>query len=373
VPQRSVESWFYWNAFLCDCILHVRVCYTSRPIAYSIHLLALKIGRDTMSRLVKPTKENYIGGGLFGIALTLVGATLHKWSWAAIVANLLETFFLPWIIVFCLLFSWYLFRATRDVYRQESISFANALGGVTKTPPWHFRWRCYLIAAIYLFIPVTCAYLALEKSQIWSEISQASELPDPIIHIEPEVGRIPALDGHDAVFSIQTYNGGVDVDHLEVAKDYFMTLHDNGILKIAKLAGAVRAPVLDSDLVPLRANQTALVPADFNQMQRWMADNLRKSDYVGYVGVRLRMYYRRYSDQKDYGITKVFFVSGDYKSLIALEESGVRSLGPGPTVLSGPELTELLSHIKSDQDWVSPTFEQSFPGGKMTVLFEPIR
>jgi hypothetical protein len=68
------------------------------------------------------------------------------------------------MLALCLLLIVHLVQSARDVYQKERRPFANALGSTTNIPPWHFRWRCYVVVALYLAVPISLASIVLKKS-----------------------------------------------------------------------------------------------------------------------------------------------------------------------------------------------------------------
>jgi len=135
-------------------------------MSHSLRSLAARIWGDTVLRLKKPTKDNLIGGPLFGGVAVIVGVWEYGWSWHAIWDNFVGVVILPWILVGCMLFAWHLIQAARAIAKEERVPFENAGGGVSSRLPWHFRWRRYCVVLAYLCIPIACIYFTVEKMHI---------------------------------------------------------------------------------------------------------------------------------------------------------------------------------------------------------------
>jgi hypothetical protein len=135
---------------------------STKLMAYSFYALAACVGRQTLRRLKKPTKDNGIGV-LIAIATILVGAGQNGWSFSAIWTNLIGAVVLPCALVFCLLCVWHLFQAAKDCGRTEKIPFANARGDTTARLPWSFRWRRCCVVGLYLLVPVAFSMWALAR------------------------------------------------------------------------------------------------------------------------------------------------------------------------------------------------------------------
>ena len=116
-----------------------------------------------MARLEKPTRDNLLGL-LIGALGVLGSAHSHHWSLQAMWANAWEALVLPWGLGLCFLFAIHVWQSARLVYKEESISFENALGGITKQPPWQYRWRHKLVLLMGLSVPMLGAYFIWVKT-----------------------------------------------------------------------------------------------------------------------------------------------------------------------------------------------------------------
>jgi hypothetical protein len=195
------------------------------PVRYTVFSLARRIGIDTLKRLRQPTKDNFIG---FAIAVTavLIEARIHRWSLGAIRSNFWETVALPVIFVACVLIAVHIYTAAWRVYNEERVAFQNALGGITKVPPFPYCWRHYLVLLTYLLLPGVTAYFAWGTIHAEVEASQ-----EPVLYLQPDL--VPA--NPDGSFSLMLVNSGPDVDYIEIQDDYFVALKKNRDIRIERV------------------------------------------------------------------------------------------------------------------------------------------
>lgn len=135
-----------------------------------------QILRGAMPRVKKNWGEN-IGGVILALVAILYSAHLRKWSWQTISGNTWETIAAPALLALCIVLATYLIKSALAVYRSERKPFVNALGRIATLPPWHFRWRCYLVVVFYLTVP-TGFFIAIWRSSPTS-FSNTTETKPP--------------------------------------------------------------------------------------------------------------------------------------------------------------------------------------------------
>jgi hypothetical protein len=129
----------------------------------SIFKIGYSIMRGALKRLSKPTKENGIGVLLAVIAIFYT-AYLHDWSRQTLWTSIWESVFAPCLLTICVLLMVHIVQAAREIHRLEGRPFQNALGRTLSIAPWQVRWRCHLITAIYLIVPIALFCMILKKS-----------------------------------------------------------------------------------------------------------------------------------------------------------------------------------------------------------------
>jgi hypothetical protein len=187
--------------------------------------------------------------------------------------------------------------------------------------------------------------------------------PEPVVRIEPEEGTIPSDPNKKGAFMLKLENDGVDIDHLDVKQDFFITQTVDGKLRFNRLAQIVGgASNLNGS--PLRTNQSIPIAVDFNSVIS-MIRGLRKSGYDGFIGVRVRAYFRRYSDQIDFHLAKGYVaftgLDGGVEFLSTPDEKNrVKGMFNG-------DIRKWRSYMNTDDSWVDPIFDQAVGSAKVQI------
>lgn len=113
-----------------------------------LYAISRRIMVGALPRLVKVSGDNTIGVLLLVITIAY-DAHPHTWSRQAFLENVWETVVAPCLLLLSVLFSIHLVQAARQVCATHRRPFPNALGSTTNIPPWHLRWRIYLVAEKY--------------------------------------------------------------------------------------------------------------------------------------------------------------------------------------------------------------------------------
>jgi hypothetical protein len=310
-------------------------------MAYSIWSLFLRIGRDVVARLKKPTKDNWWAVAF--VALGLVGsAHSHHWSWQAMWTNAWDTLVLPWGLGLCSVFVLRIGQSARIVYREERVSFQNALGGITKQPPWHFRWRWYSVVAISLCLPIGASYWIWQKSNPEEE---------PLLYLQPDI-----ISNDKGVFALHLQNSGPDIEYVGVHYDYFVAEKKDNDLSIYRTMQYEELP--SPSARPLRTNQSQLVRLSFSGDITSIYQSLASSskNYTVLEGVRLIVTVRRYIDGKNYKKVWSYACNRPVCDIIYAPGSVFDQDGPpGMTILS---LHELTPYMESNEHWIEPVVER---------------
>jgi hypothetical protein len=319
-------------------------------MVYSVLSLSRRIGRDTLGRLIKPTVDNLLGvlAGALGV---LGSARSHNWSRQAIWANAWETLMLPWGLVLCGLFFIHTCQSARVVYKEESVAFKNALGGITMQPPRRFVWRYYLIVVTFLCLPTVIAYFIWNKNNL--EPPPVAALPpvaEPLLYVQPDT----AIRNDKGSFLLHLQNSGPDIDYVGVDYDYFVAKKKDNKIVIYRTVHFQDAP--SPNIRPLKTNQAKLVTLNFSGYTTAIYNSLAESQY-GYVleGVRLIVTFRRYSDDKRYRqIWSYVCNRGDCNFVYAPGTSFDQSGPPGTSFLS---FNDIVPYMESNEHWEDPVVQ----------------
>jgi hypothetical protein len=189
--------------------------------------------------------------------------------------------------------------------------------------------------------------------------------PDPLVRIEPEEGTVSAQQEQEGLFKLTLQNDGVDIDHIDGKQDYFFAEKTGGTVRINRLAEAI--DLFSPPMPSLRTNQSLPIPVNFNLVKSTVR-GLGKFGYNGLVGVRIRIAFRRYSDQKGFRVIKAYWAIGQslsdpggFNGLLAPEENNIRQ---SPDVF---RFSEVLPYMNSDDHWRDPWF-RSQGDGKIEMI-----
>ncbi len=184
--------------------------------------------------------------------------------------------------------------------------------------------------------------------------------PDPLVRLEPEHGTVHAQIGQEGVFLLMLENDGVDIDHLDCHEDFFLAEKNGNTIRINRLVNF--EGVFSPDTPPLRTNQSYPIRVNFNLGANSIIQGVLKYGYRGIIGVRVRIQFRRYSDEKDFHLAKGYEAlsdgSGNFGMLVAPDADHIEYPPFGDLVRSN----ELLPYMNSDDRWREPILKVTSDG-----------
>jgi hypothetical protein len=246
--------------------------------------------------------------------------TAHLWEVCA-----------PWVWVFSLIAIWHSIRSAVELIRNiQKEAITQPSGHILRPdgvsfeiepirPPHLFRLKIWGISSSVITLAMLASFLMYIQANREHHQTQEVSAPDPVVRIEPERDVLASSTGE---FTLQLVNNGVDIDHAKVALDYFTAQKDSaGAIRVKRI---LNFETLTSPAV-LRANQYIPVTLGFGGFIE-QAHQAAKATFSGLslLGVRIRVAFRRFSDQKEFSIVRGFGVT-------ERNEQGIWSLS-GPWV-----------------------------------------
>jgi hypothetical protein len=207
-------------------------------------------------------------------------------------------------------------------------------------------------------------------------------LPDPLVRVEPEHGSLGSTNGS---FTLTAVNDGVDIDQVWVTKNYFVAQNDGKSICLKNIlsiectpdrAADILAPAInpsrdfDGTLNDSMASMSVkqVLGSAVNTMLRtnqqfpiavtctgWVqvAYQVAKASFQGrsLLAVRIILAFRRFSDQKEFKIVRVFEISDE-------SGQGIRTLwapsafpmkqSPSSTVFT---IEDVIPYLQSTDHW----------------------